>query len=128
MSVDKLLNDLGQVLEEVKASAADKKGDEGQMVALYGKFPLCILGVTDIQEWDKQALDLMWLAKQQRSSWIPCTSRRVRCFDHMQILYTSLKFLMLDVTYFSYMVSPISLRGILLRTRLPCDKVLAPHS
>jgi hypothetical protein len=36
MSVDKLLEDLGQVLEEVKASAADKKGDEGQMVALYG--------------------------------------------------------------------------------------------
>jgi hypothetical protein len=36
MSVDKLLKDLAQVLEEVKASAADKKGDEGQMVALYG--------------------------------------------------------------------------------------------
>jgi hypothetical protein len=36
MSVDKLLEDLAQVLEEVKASAADKKGDEGQMVALYG--------------------------------------------------------------------------------------------
>jgi len=39
MSVDKLLDDLAQVLEEVKASAADKKGDEGQMVALYGMFP-----------------------------------------------------------------------------------------
>lgn len=39
MSVDKLLEDLGQVLEEVKASAADKKGDEGQMVALYGMSP-----------------------------------------------------------------------------------------
>jgi len=38
MSVDKLLDDLAQVLEEVKASAADKKGDEGQMVALYGMF------------------------------------------------------------------------------------------
>lgn len=36
MSVGKLLDDLAQVLEEVKASAADKKGDEGQMVALYG--------------------------------------------------------------------------------------------
>jgi len=39
MSVDKLLEDLAQVLEEVKASAADKKGDEGQMVALYGMSP-----------------------------------------------------------------------------------------
>jgi len=36
MSVDKLLEDLGQVLEEVKATAGDKKGDDGQMVALYG--------------------------------------------------------------------------------------------
>lgn len=36
MSVDKLLADLAEVLEEVKASAADQKGDEGQMVALYG--------------------------------------------------------------------------------------------
>ena len=42
MSVDKLLDDLAQVLEEVKASAADKKGDEGQMVALYGVSPPCL--------------------------------------------------------------------------------------
>lgn len=35
MSVEKLLADLAQGLAEVKA-AKEAKGDEGQMVALYG--------------------------------------------------------------------------------------------
>lgn len=68
MSVDKLLADLGQVLEEVKASAADKKGDEGQMVALYGMSPALRQGCADNQEWVRPAWDLMWLGKQQRYS------------------------------------------------------------
>lgn len=38
MSVDKLLGDLASVLEELKASSGEKKGDDGQMVALYGMF------------------------------------------------------------------------------------------
>jgi len=76
MSVDKLLNDLGQVLEEVKASAADKKGDEGQMVALYG-MSLSVLSdwqYAKNKEWDRQASDLTSWGKQQRSSWTLCTS------------------------------------------------------
>ena len=35
MSVEKLLEDLAQGVAEVKAAKAEK-GDEGQMVALYG--------------------------------------------------------------------------------------------
>jgi len=77
MSVDKLLADLAQVLEEVKASAADKKGDEGQMVALYGMSLYCHYMCKSAynQEWVRQALDPMWLGKRRKSSWIPCTSR-----------------------------------------------------
>jgi hypothetical protein len=40
MSVAKLLEDLDHVLQELKAESGDKKGDDGQMVALYGKSPL----------------------------------------------------------------------------------------
>jgi hypothetical protein len=77
MSVDKLLEDLAQVLEEVKASAADKKGDEGQMVALYGmSLYLNYMSVNAYdQAWDRQALDLMSSVRQRKSSWIRCTSR-----------------------------------------------------
>jgi len=57
MSVDKLLEDLGQVLGEVKATTGDKKGDDGQMVALYGRSPIIPsyqLSELISQEWVKQ--------------------------------------------------------------------------
>jgi hypothetical protein len=63
MSVSKLLDDLALALEEVKASSADKKGDEGQMVALYGTSPglspCDTVLKTDLQEWARLAWDRM---------------------------------------------------------------------
>lgn len=77
MSVEKLLADLAQAIAEVKA-AKEAKGDEGQMVALYG-----MLFYTRVrqalrlmmQEWVKQALGRMLSGKPPKSSWMSCTNR-----------------------------------------------------
>jgi hypothetical protein len=55
MSVSKLLDDLALALEEVKASSADKKGDEGQP----GLSPCDTVLKTDLQEWARLAWDRM---------------------------------------------------------------------
>ena len=80
MSVEKLLADLAQAIAEVKA-AKEAKGDEGQMVALYGMLFYARLREVlrlMMQEWVKQALDRMSSVKPPKSSWMSCTNRPKR--------------------------------------------------